>query len=219
MSKKRIRQIRWLEGKIEESIPTQPPFVESHAEVELSSGQINMTFDKFDERFEMACTKCGQLQPGWKEAFYKECLPLPLPWHTTGETVRVRTDYCKYRLHENKYGKRLRTLIVNDQDEAEATDGGTYKVSQQNEDALLTVNEGEHPSNCVCTVCMCGSEERSFEDPYERETLVDLEAEILKFVRTNGLYGMDLATAERKRTQLERNSISKPELKIHYFLR
>tara|TARA_Y100000296_G_C5162958_1_gene252913 strand:+ start:29 stop:1858 length:1830 start_codon:yes stop_codon:yes gene_type:complete len=59
---------------------------------------------------------------------------------------------------------------------------------------------------------MIGTEERSFQDPYEYETLVDIEAEILKFVRTNGLEGMSLQDAERKRKQLERSSIAKPEV-------
>ena len=157
-----------------------------------------------NERFEMACTRCGLLQPGWIES----------KPDSDGNTIRRRTEYCKYNLHETKFGKRLKTLVNNDQDEAEAIDGGTYRISQLKDDALLTVNEGEHPSACICTVCQCGDEDRSFEDPYERETLVDLEAEIMKFVKTNGLYGMDLATAERKRRQLERNSISKPEIKV-----
>ena len=190
--------------RIEKSIPTQPPFVKSDAEGDLISSQTCMTFSRNDERFEMVCMQCGLLQPGWKES---------LP-NGNGETVKVRTEYCKYSIHETKFGKRLKTLSVNDQDEAEATDGGTYKVTQQRDDALLTANAGEHPRTCICTNCMIGSEDWSFQDPYERETLIDIEGEIMKFIKTNGLDGIDLATAERKRRQIERSNLSKPEMKF-----
>ena len=185
-----------------ESIPTQPPFVKSDAESELSSSRFSMTFSRNDERFEMVCLKCGLLQPGWEESTDVD----------SGETVTRRREYCKYSVHETKYGRRLKTLSVNDQDEAEAMDGGTYKVNQQKDDALLTVNVGEHPVTCICTNCMMGDVERSFEDPYAVNTLVDVDNEILKFVKTNGLEGLDLASAERKRKQIERQNISKPEI-------
>jgi hypothetical protein len=36
----------------------------------------------------------------------------------------------------------------------------------------------------------------------------------MKFIKTNGLDGIDLATAERKRKQIERSNLSKPEMKF-----
>ena len=204
MSKKRIRQIRWLEGKIEESIPTQPPFIKSHAEGDLSSSQTCMTFSMDDERFEMACTACGLLQPSWIES----------PPDEDGETTRSKTDYCKYADHRTKFGKRIRTLVANSAEDAEALDGGTYKVHEQVDDALLTVKEGEHPRTCPCTKCIVGIEEYSFTDPYTRNTLVDIEGEIMKFIRTNGVQGMDLQTAERVQKQIDRNNLARPEMKF-----
>ena len=176
--------------RIEESIPTQPPYVKSHAECDLISSQNCMTFSIDDQRYEMVCLACGMLQE------------------------KDRDSYCKYNTHEYRYGKRKRTLVLNTNGEPVATDSGTYKVTSLVDDALLTVNEGEHPRTCACASCTCGTEEYTFLDPYEKDSLLDIQGEVMKFIKTNGLDGMDLQTAQRKERMMERNKLSKPEMKF-----
>ena len=124
-------------------------------------------------------------------------------------------NYCKYARHQTKFGKRLRTLILNDQSEYDTLDAGTYKVEQQNDSELLTAQEGEHPFTCICTKCMMGDEERSFESPYNQKWMMtDIANEIMTYINTDGMYGLDLYSAQTLERRIQRMRISNPEIKV-----
>ena len=171
------------------SIPTQPPFVKSHADAPLISSQVDMTIND-KSQYEMVCLTCGVLQP------------------------RNSTEYCREAIHMNKWDKRQKTLRLDqgETDEWEALDGGTYRVTQLKDEALLTAQEGEH-TYCRCTKCMIGDPEWSFMNPYNNPKFhIDLQKELEKFMLTNGLEGMNIMDVQRQERANARTQVENPEI-------
>ncbi len=154
------------------------------------SSQSNVTIIDTDQQ-RMVCTACGLL------------------------SEPQEGDYCKYAYHQTKFGKRIRTLILNDQSEFDELDAGTYKVVQQNDSDLLTVKEGEHSWSCICTKCMIADEERSFDSPWnQKELSTDISREMMKFIISDGVYGLSPEDALRMERRLEKFQVQNPEMKF-----
>ena len=172
--------------KLGTTVPKQNQTKES-----LLSSRSTMTLSKDTDKLRMVCTECGLLQ----------------------ETSKG--NYCKYGYHSTKWNKRKRTLVMNDQSEFDELDAGTYKVDRQNDGELLTVQDGAHRLECICTKCMCKPEVESFDSPYNQKwMIVNVQQELRKFIETDGMEGLNLYDAQRLERRITRARISNPEIKV-----